>query len=81
MPLRRRVAGVGPDLPPLKIIRKIFLLQIAYYASATVLILFTTVVYGTSFSMDSLLNWDTVRGDTTIGWLLGLVWMLNSLIW
>ena len=81
MPARRGAPTAGIDLPPLKIIRKIFILQVAYYVSATVLILFTTIVYGTNFSMDSLLNWDLVRGDTTIGWLLGLVWMLNSLLW
>ena len=83
MPPRRRPrpAGARTDLPPLKIIRKIFLLQLGYYAAATALILFTTLVYGTAFSFDLLLNWDAVRGDTTIGWILGLVWMLNSLLW
>lgn len=83
MPPRRRPrqAGARADLPPLKIIRKIVLLQLAYYATATVLILFTTLVYGTAFSLDLVLSWDALRGDTTIGWILGLVWMLNSLLW
>ncbi|PYH43577.1 protein SYS1 [Aspergillus saccharolyticus JOP 1030-1] len=77
---RRRLppAGSRTDLPPLKIVRKIALLQSAYYASATALILFTTLVYGTSFSLDLVLNWNALRGDTTVGWMLGLVWMLNS---
>jgi hypothetical protein len=81
MPPRRRAppAGARTDLPPLKIVRKIFLLQLAYYVSATALILFTTLVYGTPFSLDLILNWESLRGDTTIGWMLGLVWMLNSL--
>ncbi|PLN80456.1 integral membrane protein S linking to the trans Golgi network-domain-containing protein [Aspergillus taichungensis] len=80
MPVRRRRAAGGgrSELPPLKIVRKILLLQLAYYASATVLILFTTLVYGTPFSLDLVLNWDAIRGDTTIGWMLGLVWVLNS---
>lgn len=83
MPPRRRAppAGARTDLPPLKIIRKIVLLQLAYYVTAAVLILFTTVVYGTAFSLDLVLSWDALRGDTTIGWILGLVWMLNSLLW
>ncbi|KAF7587007.1 hypothetical protein BBP40_007873 [Aspergillus hancockii] len=81
MPPRRRAppAGARTELPPLKIVRKIFLLQLAYYVSATTLILFTTLVYGTPFSLDLILNWESLRGDTTIGWMLGLVWMLNSL--
>ncbi|KAL2868361.1 protein SYS1 [Aspergillus lucknowensis] len=82
MPPRRRPppAGARTDLPPLRIIRQILLLQVAYYVSATVLILFTTLVYGTQFSLDLVLSWNALRGDTTIGWMLGLVWMLNSLL-
>ncbi|EAW09552.1 protein SYS1 [Aspergillus clavatus NRRL 1] len=82
MPPRRRAppAGTRTELPPLKIVRKIFLLQTAYYASATALILFTTLVYGTGFSLDLVFSWDALRGDTTIGWMLGLVWMLNSFL-
>ncbi|KAJ5132645.1 hypothetical protein N7448_006803 [Penicillium atrosanguineum] len=81
MPGRRRLpAGSRTDLPPLKIIRKILLLQVAYYACATVLILFTTVVYGAPFSLDLIFGWDYLRGDTTVGWMLGLVWMLNCFI-
>ncbi|RAL10886.1 protein SYS1 [Aspergillus homomorphus CBS 101889] len=80
MPPRRRPppAGARTDLPPLKIVRKIALLQSAFYVSATALILFTTLVYGTPFSLDLVLNWSALRGDTTVGWMLGLVWMLNS---
>ncbi|OQE17088.1 hypothetical protein PENFLA_c025G10321 [Penicillium flavigenum] len=74
---RRPPAGSRTELPPLKIVRKILLLQLAYYACATVLILFTTVVYGAPFSLDLVFGWDSLRGDTTIGWMLGLVWLLN----
>ncbi|KAJ5748909.1 uncharacterized protein N7511_010605 [Penicillium nucicola] len=81
MPARRRPpAGSRTELPPLKIIRKILLLQVAYYACATILILFTTVVYGAPFSLDLIFGWSSLRGDTTIGWMLGLVWMLNCFI-
>lgn len=81
MPARRRhPGGSRSDLPPLKIIRKILLLQAAYYVCATILILFTTLVYGGVFSLDLVFGWDKLRGDTTVGWMLGLVWMLNCLI-
>ncbi|GLA08740.1 integral membrane protein of the Golgi [Aspergillus niger] len=80
MPPRRRAprAGSRTDLPPLKIVRKILLLQVAYYVTATALILFTTVVYGTPFSLDLVFSWNALRGDITIGWMLGLVWLLTS---
>jgi hypothetical protein len=83
MPPRRRPPRPGAltELPPLKIIRKIFLLQLLYYVCATALVLFATVVAGTVFSLDLIFSWDSLRGDTTVGWLLSLVWLLNSFIW
>ncbi|KAL1854246.1 hypothetical protein Plec18170_005010 [Paecilomyces lecythidis] len=82
MPPRRRPprAGALTDLPPLKIVKKIAVLQLAYYACATILILFTTLVAGQPFSLALIFSWDSLRGDTTIGWMLGLVWMLNSFL-
>jgi hypothetical protein len=82
MQRRRRPprAGALSDLPPLKIISKIIVLQIAYYVCATVLILFTTLVAGKKFSIDLILSWQSIRGDNTIGWTLGFVWLLNSFV-
>lgn len=83
MPPRRRPPRPGAltELPPLKIVRKIFILQLLYYVCATVLVLFTTLVAGTVFSLDLIFSWDSLRGDTTVGWMLGVVWLLNSFIW
>lgn len=82
MPRRRRPprAGALTDLPPLKIFTQIVLLQAAYYVSAIVLILFTVLVAGQRFHLDLIFDWRSLRGDTTVGWMLGLVWMLNSLV-
>jgi len=83
MPQRRSRpprSGALTDLPPLKIIKKIVLLQLSFYACATSLILFTCVVTGTAFSPSLIFSWDSLRGDTTLGWILGLVWMLNSFL-
>jgi protein SYS1 len=82
MPPRRRKpprAGALADLPPLSILRSILLLQLSYYVVATVLILFTTLVAGQKFSVGLVLDWRTVRGDNTVGWMLGVVWLLVSL--
>lgn len=83
MPRRRRPARPGAlaDLAPTRILTQIVLLQLAYYACASVLILFTTLVMGREVKLDLLLSWRSLRGDITGGWTLGLVWMLNSLIW
>ena len=83
MPRRRRPPRPGAlaDVAPLRIFTQIVLLQLAYYLSAAILILFTALVAGKDVSLDLLLSWRSLRGDVTVGWMLGLVWMLNSLIW
>jgi Integral membrane protein S linking to the trans Golgi network len=83
MPPRRRKpprAGALTDLPPLKIIRSIFLLQLAYYATAAILILFTTLILGQKFTPALIFSWRSVRGDTTIGWTIGFTWLLTGFI-
>jgi len=81
MPRHRRPprAGALTDLPPLRIFTQILTLQVAYYVGAAVTILFTAVVSGQAFNLDLVLSWKSLRGDTTAGWVLGLVWLLNSL--
>ena len=82
MPQRRRPprAGALSDLPPLRILKQITLLQLAFYTCGTVLILFTALVAGKPFTADLVLSWRSLRGDTTVGWTLGLCWMLNSFL-
>ncbi|KAL6709541.1 hypothetical protein ACN47E_001476 [Coniothyrium glycines] len=82
MAQRRRPPRPGAlaDLSPTRILSQIVLLQLAYYGCAAVLIVFTALVAGKEVSVDLLFNWRSLRGDTTVGWTLGLVWVLNSLI-
>ena len=82
MPRRRRPprAGALSDLAPLKIVRRIILLQTTYYLGATVLIVFMALVAGQTFTVDLIFNWRNLRGDTTRGWMLALVWMLDGLV-
>ena len=42
---------------------------------ATLLILFTALAAGKPFSADLVLSWRSLRGDTTVGWTLGLCWI------
>ncbi|PVI06960.1 hypothetical protein DM02DRAFT_609334 [Periconia macrospinosa] len=81
MPRRRRPPRPGAlaDLSPTRILSQIIVLQLAYYACAGILIVFTALVAGKEITTDLLLSWRSLRGDTTVGWTLGLVWVLNSL--
>ena len=71
--------GALTSLAPLKILTQIFILQSAFYAIATALILFTVLAAGKPFSLDLIFSWRSIRGDTTVGWTLGLCWGLTSL--
>ncbi|KAF2129944.1 hypothetical protein P153DRAFT_396282 [Dothidotthia symphoricarpi CBS 119687] len=81
MPRRRRPPRPGAlaDLSPTRILSQIVLLQLAYYVCAAVLIVFTALVAGKEISADLIFSWRSLSGDTTVGWTLGLVWVLNSL--
>ncbi|KAM0528789.1 hypothetical protein ACHAPS_001280 [Verticillium nonalfalfae] len=80
MPRRRRPprAGAMAELPPLRIATQIATLQALYYVGAIILMLFTALVAGISFTLDVVFGWDAVRGDTTQGWLCGFVLVLDG---
>jgi hypothetical protein len=82
MARRRRPPRPGAltELPPLKILTQILLLQTIYYVCGTALILFAALVAGRPFSADLVLGWKSLRGDTTVGWMLGTCWMGDSFI-
>lgn len=80
MARRRRPprAGALSDLQPLKIAAQIAALQVLFYVAALVLMLFTTLVAGMGFGLDLILGWERVRGDTTQGWVIAFVWILDG---
>ncbi|RMZ81424.1 hypothetical protein DV738_g2331, partial [Chaetothyriales sp. CBS 135597] len=81
MPSRRRRpprAGALTELPPLRILRSIVLLQLFYYTAATILIAFTVLVLGHRFDFGLIFDWRRIRGDITSGWLVGAVWLLTG---
>ncbi|ETN42420.1 uncharacterized protein HMPREF1541_01575 [Cyphellophora europaea CBS 101466] len=83
MPPRRRRPprpGALSDLPPLRILRAILLLQASYYSTSLILILFTTLVLGQGFTPSLILDWRAVRGDNTLGWVVGICWLLTGFI-
>ena len=50
------------------------------YATALLLILFTTLTLGQSFTISLLLDWRRIRGDTTLGWVIGFCFVLTGFI-
>ncbi|KAK6497706.1 hypothetical protein TWF481_012109 [Arthrobotrys musiformis] len=81
MARRRRVrpASALESLSPLWILSQIILLQTAFYAVAAVLFLFTTLVLGSTFSLDLVFSWVPLQADNAVGWTLALVWICNCL--
>src|SRR5580700_9482268 len=82
MARRRRPPRPGAltELPPLKILTQIIILQTIYYVCGTAMILFAALVAGKGFSADLVLHWTSLRGDTAVGWMLGLCWMGDSFV-
>lgn len=74
-------AGALHELPAGRIARQILLLQGIFYGVAALLMLFSAAVAGQPFNFGMVLGWQGVRGDTTIGYMLGVVWLLDSIIW
>lgn len=81
MPRRRPLpphASSSALSSPLRIATQILSLQLAYYACTTTLILFTVLTAGKPFSADLVLSWRSLRGDTAVGWTLGLCWLVGG---
>lgn len=78
MPRRRRPprAGAVAELPPLKILAQIALLQACFYVACLVLYPFACVVGGWSFSWSLVFGWNGIRGDTSRGLVMGFVLVL-----
>jgi protein SYS1 len=80
MARRRRPPRPGAlsELQPLKILSQIAALQALYYTTALILLLFTSLVAGTHFSLDLIFGWSSARGDTTQGWITCFIWILDG---
>ncbi|RCI12952.1 hypothetical protein L249_0100 [Ophiocordyceps polyrhachis-furcata BCC 54312] len=80
MARRRRPprAGALSRLHPTKIAWQIITLQSIFYASGFLLMLFTALVAGIPFGIHLVFGWEAVRGDTTRGWLVAFIWILDG---
>lgn len=65
-------------LAPRQLFQQILLMQSIYYFIGFVLILFTCMVSGDPFTLATVFSWEPVRVDTTMGWTLFLLWLLDT---
>ncbi|KAL1900504.1 hypothetical protein Sste5346_002225 [Sporothrix stenoceras] len=75
---RPRRSGALGELPPLKILAQISIIQAILYVALTVFMFFTERVSGRDFSFNLVFGWSGIRGDTTEGWLTAFVWILAA---
>ncbi|KKF93414.1 Protein SYS1 [Ceratocystis platani] len=75
---RARRPGAISELPPLRILTQLALLQALYYAVALVLTVFSSLVAGQPWKPALVFGWADVRGDVTTGWLLALLMVLDG---
>lgn len=65
-------------LAPARLFKQIVLMQLFYYCIGLILIAFTYVISGHDFNLYVVFSWEPVRFDTTMGWTLSLLWLLDT---
>jgi len=68
----------SPVLAPRRLFLQIVALQAFYYVVGLVLISFALFILGMPWELHYTFSWEDVRADTSFGWLLCLLWLLDS---
>lgn len=72
------MAKQSPILAPRRLALQIVQLQAFYYAIGLVLVTFTLIVLGLQWHAHYVFSWEDVRSDTSLGWLLALLWIMDT---
>ncbi|CAK7273769.1 hypothetical protein SEPCBS119000_005827 [Sporothrix epigloea] len=75
---RPRRSGALGELPPLKLLSQIVLVQTVLYFSLTALLFFTERISGRPFTFNLVFGWDGIRGDTTEGLVTAFVFVMAA---
>ncbi|CAK7213927.1 hypothetical protein SCUCBS95973_001964 [Sporothrix curviconia] len=75
---RPRRSGALGELPPLKILSQIALIQAILYVSLTTLMFFTERISGRPFSFNLVFGWSGIRGDTTEGLVTAFIFVIAA---
>lgn len=66
------------SLSPSKLFQQILLMQGVFYFIGTILISFTYIMSGQPFTFWLVFSWEPIRFDTTMGWTLAMLWLLDT---
>lgn len=72
------MAKQSPIFAPKRLFLQILTLQAIYYTVGLVLISFTLFILGVPWELHYTFSWEDVRADTTLGWLLAFLWLLDA---
>lgn len=72
------VMARNEQLTPLNLLKQICLLQTIYYTIIFILVAFSCSVSGDPFSVGLIFDWHSVRYDTTIGWTISMLWLIDT---
>lgn len=72
------MAKQSPVLAPRRLFVQIVELQAVFYVLGLVLISFTLLVMGLPWAAHYIFSWEDVRADVTLGWMLALLWLLDT---
>lgn len=68
----------SPTLAPRRLLWQIIQMQVAYYTMGLILVTFVLLVFGRKWNGSYVFSWEYVRADTSMGWTLALLWLLDS---
>lgn len=74
------MAKQSPVLAPKRLFLQIISLQAVYYVAGLVMISFALMVLGLPWHAHYIFSWEDVRADTSLGWLLALIWLLVAIL-
>ncbi|KAG5360525.1 Protein SYS1 [Yarrowia sp. B02] len=66
------------QLTPLSLLKQILLLQTIYYTIIVILVGFSCWVSGDAFHLGLIFDWHSVHYDTTIGWTISMLWLIDT---
>ncbi|GMM50790.1 Sys1 protein [Starmerella bacillaris] len=73
------MAKQSPVLAPKRLFLQIIALQASYYAVGLLLISFALFVAGVPWGLHYILSWTDVTANTSLGWLLTVLWLLDAM--
>lgn len=65
-------------MAPRRLFWQIIQMQAAFYGMGLVMVSFVLAVFGRKWDPSYIFSWEHVRADTSMGWTLALLWLLDT---